>query len=58
MSYLRKPYEGEAGMVPPYGRRAKPEYGQAFTRREKACVFLKITHPGYYSFAITSVTEF
>jgi len=47
MGYLRKPYEGEAGMVPPSGRRAEPEYGQAFTRREKACAFFKITHPGY-----------
>jgi len=46
MGYLRKLYEGKAGMVPPSGRRAEPESEQAFTRREKACVFSKITHRG------------
>jgi len=46
MGHFKKPYEGETGMVPPSGRRAEPESEQAFTRREKACVFFKITHPG------------
>ena len=45
MSYLRKPFEGEAGMVPLLrGERSlKPE--QVFPAGEKLACFLKVTHP-------------
>ncbi|MCL5071884.1 MAG: hypothetical protein M1308_13475 [Actinobacteria bacterium] len=54
---MRKPFEGLSGYGSSSGRGAEPETELAFTRREKACVFLK--YPSWLlKFSFIAIMEF
>ncbi|MCL5070886.1 MAG: hypothetical protein M1308_08320 [Actinobacteria bacterium] len=54
---MRKPFEGLSGHGSSSGRGAEPETELAFTRRGKACVFLK--YPSWLlKFSFIAITKF